>query len=399
LKDLPREVARFDINLAPLEAGNPFCEAKSELKFFEAAICDIPTIASPTGPYARAIKSGETGFLASNADEWSKALNLLVRNPRSRRRIGRAAHHAALWHFGPNRRAELAHMLRQQLAGGRGASYSFRASLNEPAPVAVPLVKREIVFEHNSGKPADATVIIPVFNYARYVEEAMESVNRQTLDRLSLVMVDDASTDASLDVMLRWANENKDRFCRLVIARHTQNSGLGASRNSAFDLADTLYVCALDADNLLRPNCCERLKSAMEANGAVFAYPIIQRFGDGEGLMGVRSYRPMNLVSGNYIDAMAMVAKDAWALVGGYARQRLGWQDFDLWCRFAERGLHGVQVPEVLADYRVHGESMLRTSTDRQRNKAKLLDLCETDHPWLALSASGERAGYKRAKQ
>ena len=47
LCDLPAEMARFDINLAPLEYGNPFCEAKSELKFFEAALVDVPTIASP----------------------------------------------------------------------------------------------------------------------------------------------------------------------------------------------------------------------------------------------------------------------------------------------------------------------------------------------------------------
>ena len=52
LECLPDEIARFDVNLAPLEVGNPFCEAKSELKLFEAALVDVPTIASPTGPFS-----------------------------------------------------------------------------------------------------------------------------------------------------------------------------------------------------------------------------------------------------------------------------------------------------------------------------------------------------------
>ena len=88
----PSEIARFDINLAPLEVGNPFVEAKSELKFFEAAICDVPTIASPSGPHKRAIQHGENGLLASTADEWARALAQLVADEQLRKRIGREAH-------------------------------------------------------------------------------------------------------------------------------------------------------------------------------------------------------------------------------------------------------------------------------------------------------------------
>src|SRR6202035_5617488 len=68
LRELPDELARFDINIAPLEVGNPFCEAKSELKFFEAALVEVCTVASPTGPLQRAIREGETGKLADTVD-------------------------------------------------------------------------------------------------------------------------------------------------------------------------------------------------------------------------------------------------------------------------------------------------------------------------------------------
>lgn len=71
-------LAEVSINIAPLEIGNPFCEAKSELKFFEAAIVKTPTIASATQTFKEAIEDGVDGFLASNSDEWFEKLERLV---------------------------------------------------------------------------------------------------------------------------------------------------------------------------------------------------------------------------------------------------------------------------------------------------------------------------------
>ena len=91
--------------------------------------------------------------------------------------------------------------------------------------------------------------------------------------------------------------------------------------------------------------------------------------------MGDKPFSALRLLSGNYIDAMAMISKEAWSYVGGYATHRLGWQDYDFWCRLLEVGLHGVHVDEVLALYRVHQKSMLRTTTNRRNNKVDLLDM------------------------
>ena len=92
LAELPNELARFDINLAPLEVGNQFCEAKSELKFFEAALVEVCTIASPTGPQRRAIRDKATGRLADTAREWYDAMLELIDDPAQRRRLAHAAY-------------------------------------------------------------------------------------------------------------------------------------------------------------------------------------------------------------------------------------------------------------------------------------------------------------------
>lgn len=97
-----------DVNIACLEEGMPFCEAKSELKFFESALVETPTIASRTSPYAAAIQDGVNGFLASSSDEWRTKLNALVHSQALRVRMGKSARQTALDHFTAKYAAEQA---------------------------------------------------------------------------------------------------------------------------------------------------------------------------------------------------------------------------------------------------------------------------------------------------
>lgn len=133
---LPEELARFDINIAPLEMGNPFCEAKSELKFFEAAIVDVPTVASPTAPFRRAILHGEDGLLAATPAEWESSLLRLVDDPDLRRRLADQAHRHVLTPYGPEVRRERVRRLLDRLLGGFPAG-SRGSSESEPF-LAVP---------------------------------------------------------------------------------------------------------------------------------------------------------------------------------------------------------------------------------------------------------------------
>lgn len=88
-------VSAFDINLAPLEMGNIFCQAKSEIKFVEAALFGVPTIASRIDPFQATIIPGQNGLLASNIVEWSEALESLVSQPALRTTLGAAARRTA----------------------------------------------------------------------------------------------------------------------------------------------------------------------------------------------------------------------------------------------------------------------------------------------------------------
>jgi glycosyltransferase involved in cell wall biosynthesis len=98
---VPREehfknISRVDINLLPLEIGNPFCEAKSELKFFEAGILGVPTVASATRPYREAIEDGVDGFAATTAEEWTEKLSRLTEDADLRQAMGERARQKSL---------------------------------------------------------------------------------------------------------------------------------------------------------------------------------------------------------------------------------------------------------------------------------------------------------------
>jgi glycosyltransferase involved in cell wall biosynthesis len=89
-------VAHVDINIAPLEVGNPFCESKSELKFFEAGYLGVPTVAAATDPFRRAIEDGADGFTAATPEEWTSKLSRLIEDKELRHIIGERAHEKAV---------------------------------------------------------------------------------------------------------------------------------------------------------------------------------------------------------------------------------------------------------------------------------------------------------------
>ncbi|HCJ45398.1 MAG: glycosyltransferase family 4 protein [Candidatus Moranbacteria bacterium] len=91
-----RNIAETDINLAPLEIGNPFCESKSELKWFEAGIVGVPTIASATAPYLDAITDGVDGYTARTEDEWQEKLERLIQSKEAREKMGSEARQTVL---------------------------------------------------------------------------------------------------------------------------------------------------------------------------------------------------------------------------------------------------------------------------------------------------------------
>ena len=87
---LPKLLRDLDVNLAPLTPGSRFNEAKSAIKWLEAALAGTPTIASPTEPFREAIADGVNGVLVTTEQEWTDAIARLLIDVNERERLGRA---------------------------------------------------------------------------------------------------------------------------------------------------------------------------------------------------------------------------------------------------------------------------------------------------------------------
>ncbi|MBA2361832.1 MAG: glycosyltransferase [Actinobacteria bacterium] len=209
------------------------------------------------------------------------------------------------------------------------------------------------------------SVLTSVYNHGEHLDEALGSVIAGRFRPFELVVVDDASTDDSLDKARAWMQAH-DSTAGLLL-HHPVNRGLPHARNTALGFARGEFVFILDSDNALYPNGLDRLVAGLDLHrDASFAYGLHQRFSatGPAGVMNIFPWEPRRLRTGNYIDAMALLRTRTLREVGGYTTDRRlhGWEDYELWCRLAELGHHGVFVPQFVARYRVAEHSMLSLS-------------------------------------
>lgn len=124
---LPEALLAYDINIAPLEIGNPFCESKSQLKYFEAALVGVPSVVSGTQCFKQSIRDGETGFIAEDDASWHSRLDELIHDKEARMSMGMRARDQAIQDFGPDAQRKSFKAAIEELV--RAKSNSFRSAL------------------------------------------------------------------------------------------------------------------------------------------------------------------------------------------------------------------------------------------------------------------------------
>lgn len=224
------------------------------------------------------------------------------------------------------------------------------------------------------------SIIIPSYNQAEYLPDAIESAWEQgngdahERDR-EVIVIDDGSTDHSLEIAQKYAETHRN--IRVVSQR---NKGLASARNTGIMHATGSYVVPLDADDILLPNCLAAFAAAIEKTGADIIAPSFKHFGTLN--MPLILERPPTLEefkTSNRLPYFCAFKRDALLECGGYSPKMVwGYEDYHLWFDLLSRGKTVAVIPEILVLYRTKSESML---TRAQAHHQELMTQIMKDFP------------------
>ena len=212
------------------------------------------------------------------------------------------------------------------------------------------------------------TVYVPCRQYARYLPECLQSLARQTLPDWEAILIDDASTDGSPDLMEDFRARFPDR---VRVLRNEQPQGLRANANAALELARGEYVMRLDADDYLDENALLVLAARLDrAPDVGLVYPNWTWIDDAGGYIGQerrkRLWDEAHVPDLPAHGACTMVRRRVLKAIGGYDTDLPAQDGHELWLKTLYR--HGVASVETpLFFYRQHAGSL-------SDNQARLLD-------------------------
>ncbi|MBI4435414.1 glycosyltransferase family 2 protein [Candidatus Uhrbacteria bacterium] len=186
------------------------------------------------------------------------------------------------------------------------------------------------------------SVIIPTYQHATTLPRALDSAFAQTRQPDEVIVVDDGSTDATVEALAPY----RDRIGYL----YQDNQGAPVARNRGFKQSTGELVIFWDADVIAEPMMLERLEDALKENPeAAWAYA---SFWWGRRLFQGRPFSAEALRSQNYIHTTALIRRKDFP---GFDESLKRFQDWDLWLTMSEQGKVGIFVNESL--YRVLVES------------------------------------------
>lgn len=213
------------------------------------------------------------------------------------------------------------------------------------------------------------SVLMPVFNGERYLREAVESILNQTLTDFEFIIIDDGSTDRSIEILSAYTDP------RLKIIRNQANIGVSQSLNKGLDLALGEYIARMDSDDISLPERFARQVAFMDSHPEIAVCGTWVTMIDAAGRV-VRS-RPtptgqeleLNYWRSNPIIHPSVLIRASQLGELRYDDQILYAQDFDLWFRMKSK-YRLDNLPEYLLLYRMHKENITKSKNAAQRASA-----------------------------
>lgn len=209
------------------------------------------------------------------------------------------------------------------------------------------------------------SVLMPVYNVAPFLHEAIESILKQTFNGFEFIIIDDGSTDNSLNILNTYAQV--DNRIRLV---SRENKGISYTRNQLVELARGKYLAWMDSDDISLPDRLDVMVNWLESHSNHVALGCKAIFIDPEGDNICSWNTPLDHegidgwhikgIGGAIVFPSSVMLKQAVVLIGGFEEALTGAEDLDLFLKLAEVGKIA-NIDNILYKYRQHLKSISHT--------------------------------------
>ena len=217
------------------------------------------------------------------------------------------------------------------------------------------------------------SVIVPVYNMEAYLAECIDSILKSGYSPFELIIMDDGSTDKSLQIALEYAAKHPN-----IKAETQANAGVSAARNAAIELAQGKYILPVDADDLIHKDFLEKAVEVLQKQPSVKVVTArAEFFGDKTGKWLLPDYSPALLARKNMLSACAMYRKSDWTACGGYCNYIPGREDWDFWISMLKNGGEVVKLNFTGFYYRYRSNS--KRISDRGKKK-QIIDILNQRH-------------------
>ncbi|MBC7845862.1 MAG: glycosyltransferase family 2 protein [Flavobacterium sp.] len=214
-----------------------------------------------------------------------------------------------------------------------------------------------------------ASIIVPCYNQAQYLDEALQSVQKQTYTNWECLIVNDGSPDNTEEVARKW--EAKDpRF----IYVYKENGGVSSARNLGIQKAKAEFILTLDADDKYEATFLEKAMTVLVNNPEIGIVSSWGRyFNDVKQMQVYKSIgkTTVDFLFHNAAIGTSLFRKECWELVGGYDENpENGYEDWEFYLRVCALGRKVHIIEEVLFFYRQHSASR-STGVNKAHNLAR----------------------------
>ncbi|MBW4479704.1 MAG: glycosyltransferase [Tolypothrix brevis GSE-NOS-MK-07-07A] len=226
------------------------------------------------------------------------------------------------------------------------------------------------------------SVIIPAYNCAKTIKQTIESVLIQNFTDFELIVINDGSTDSSLDIV------SKIKDSRIKIFSYP-NAGGNVSRNRGISHAVGEFISFLDADDIWIPDKLATQLQALEENPTTkVTYSWTDYIDENGKFVHSGTHISLNgnvyeqLLVKNFLEngSNPLICKDALLAVGGFDESLLAGQDWDMWLRLA-REFNFVAVPEVQILYRISANSLSSNLARQEKACLQVLNKAYSKSP------------------